>query len=61
MIPEKIDEEHIVIQAKSIVISCHGITYTITSSFSGIRVSNDHPDGIRVIHDYNISNSVVIK
>lgn len=44
---------------KTIVISCHGVTYTISSAFEGIRITNDHFKGIRT-HATDEKNSIVI-
>ena len=57
---ERIDSEKNVDKKISrIVISNHGVVYTITSDFLGIRITNDHGNGI-VVHPA-CKNEIVVK
>ena len=57
---ERIDsDKEVDKKVKRVEISNHGITYTITSDFLGIRVTNDHDKGI-VVHPA-CKNEIVIK
>jgi hypothetical protein len=56
----KKDENIIDDKAKSITITNHGITYTITSNFHGICITNDHAIGMSIFSTDD-KHSIILK